>query len=82
MQMAQERHYWIKGHREQPPFYERTDGWQIRLAPNGNWTLSRPGINVFAVLISTSTQPEAIHVAANNLILAYETAAKHSDPGA
>ena len=86
MQMAQERHYWIKGAFEKaggPPFYERTDGWQVTRAPNGNWRLDRPGIPFFAVFNSPSTQPEAVHVAADNVILAFEAAAaKQRDPDA
>lgn len=75
--MRQERHHWIKGHKDQPPFYERTDGWQIKRAPNGTWTLGRPGSNIFAVFVSTTTQPEKVHFAANNLILAYDEAKKN-----
>ena len=72
MQIAQTRHIWIKGHKDQPPFYERTDGWQIKRAPNGTWVLSKPGSNIFAVFTSTTTQSEKVHLAANNLILAYD----------
>ena len=71
MQMAQERHYWIKGRKDIPPFYERTDGWQIKREANGSWTLSRPGSNIYAVFTSTTPQPEVVHVAADNMILAY-----------
>lgn len=74
-----QRHHWIEGHKAQPQFYERTDGWQIKCAPNGTWTLSRPGIHFFAVFKATVTQPEKVQIAANNLIIAFEIAAKQHE---